>query len=237
MQNIHQFVGIAKEYGAEGILNTDWGDGGHRNTLGVSLHGAAYGAACAWNFDGTQGPDGDGFTRAFVHGVFGDADGALVPYLRTIGDDEFGHWAYHTIIESLREPAGFGNGFAQARTMVERVELSDEALRAKVEAAGGLAKHGVPVTADETTPRFAAIALEEYALANRMNREAVRRVLFARTVRGGGKLEQGEIAPHREEMAAIRDELCRLWMMRNRSSRLADSLAGFDQAIEELGEL
>lgn len=237
MQNIHQFVGIAKEYGAEGILNTDWGDGGHRNTLGVSLHGAAYGAACAWNFDGTPGPDGDGFTRAFVHNVFGDADGALVPYLQTIGDDEFGHWAYHTIIESLREPAGFGVGFAQARTMVERVELSDEALAKKVDAADALADAGVPVKAADTTPAFAAVALEEYALANLMNRAGARRVLYARRVRGGGTLEPAQIASHRDELAVIRSELARLWMARNRPSRLADSLVGFDAAIDELGRL
>ncbi|MFW5742953.1 MAG: glycoside hydrolase family 20 zincin-like fold domain-containing protein, partial [Spirochaetota bacterium] len=100
MRNIHQFVGIAREYRAEGILNTDWGDGGHRNTLGVSLHGAAYGAACSWNYGGTPGPESDEFTQAFTAGVFGDESGALASYLQTIGDDEYGQWAYHALLES-----------------------------------------------------------------------------------------------------------------------------------------
>ena len=49
MADIAQFARIAIEHGAEGLLNTDWGDAGHRNTLGVSLLGIAYGAAYSWS--------------------------------------------------------------------------------------------------------------------------------------------------------------------------------------------
>jgi len=47
INNVARFSRIARKYAAEGLLNTDWGDFGHRNTLGVSLHGFAHGAACA----------------------------------------------------------------------------------------------------------------------------------------------------------------------------------------------
>lgn len=233
MRNIHQFVGIARDHGAEGVLNTDWGDGGHRNTQGVSLHGAAYGAACSWNYGATPDPESDEFTRAFTASLFGDVEGDLVPYLKTIGDDELGHWAYHSLLESLRESRGFGRGFAQARTLIDRVELSDDALAKKVEQAEALAEAGVPVASGRTTARFASIALEEFALANRMNGEAVRRVLFARTIRGGGSPDASALASHRDALATIRDDLERVWMLRNRKSRLGDSLAGFDEAIAE----
>ena len=237
MRNIHQFVGIARECDAEGILNTDWGDGGHRNTLGVSLHGAAYGAACSWNYGGTPGPEGDEFTRAFTAGVFGDENGALASYLRTIGDDEYGQWAYHALLESLREPQAFGRDFAQARTLIDKVELSDEALEAKMGAASDLAESGVPVAPSAETPRFLATALEEFALANAMNREAARRVLLARAVRGGGSLDETAAREHRDQLVRLRDELARVWMARNRPSRLADSLVGFDAAVAELEEM
>lgn len=237
MRNIHQFAGIAREHGAEGILNTDWGDGGHRNTLGVSLHGAAYGAACSWNYGATPGPERDEFTRTFTAAVFGDDSGALASYLRTIGDDEYGQWAYHALLESLREPRAFGHDFAQARTLIDKVELSDDELTAKIEAATGLAEAGVPVAPTAATPSFLATALEEFALANAMNREAARRVLFARTVRGGGSLEPTAARDHGDQLVRLREELARVWMARNRPSRLADSLVGLDEAREEIASL
>jgi hypothetical protein len=234
MRDIHQFAGIAHEHGAEGILNTDWGDGGHRNTLGVSLHGAAYGAACSWNHRATPGPESDEFTRAFTTAVFGDTDGSLAGFLRTIGDDDYGQWAYYALIESLRESSGFGKAFSQARVMIDSVETSDIDLRGMIDAADTLAGNGVPVRQSAAASAFLTTALEEFALANAMNREAARRVIFSRKVRSGDTIDGAEARDHRNRLADLKDEFARLWLVRNRPSRLADSLAGFDEAIEEL---
>lgn len=38
----------ALKYGAEGVLNTDWGDGGHLNFISTSYVGIAWGAAMSW---------------------------------------------------------------------------------------------------------------------------------------------------------------------------------------------
>jgi len=38
----------ALQYGAEGVLNTDWGDGGHLNFISTSYVGIAWGAAMSW---------------------------------------------------------------------------------------------------------------------------------------------------------------------------------------------
>lgn len=38
----------AVQYGAEGVLNTDWGDGGHLNFISSSYVGIAWGAAMSW---------------------------------------------------------------------------------------------------------------------------------------------------------------------------------------------
>ena len=240
MRNIHQFAGVALEAGAEGILNTDWGDQGHRNTLGVSLHGAAYGAACSWNWRGAAVPDGDDFTRAFALHTFADRSGAVVPVIATIGDDDYGQWAYHVLLESLASPAAFGEGIADTRIMIERVDLDDEALRLKIDAAGALIQdRNWRTVADGWNDRigetrdFESTALDEYALANLMNRAAARRVILARKIRSGGSADRVEMDLHRDELAEIRDQLAALWLKRNRLSRLTDSLKGLDDAIEE----
>ena len=47
--NITHMTRLAREYGAEGILNTNWGDFGDPCSLDMSLFGIAYGAARSWN--------------------------------------------------------------------------------------------------------------------------------------------------------------------------------------------
>jgi len=62
--NIRNLVRQGTERGAEGMLNTDWGDHGHYQPLGLSWYGYAFGAAQAWSggtttddeFDGRFGP-------------------------------------------------------------------------------------------------------------------------------------------------------------------------------------
>ena len=233
MRNIHQFAGIAIDAGAEGLLNTDWGDGGHRNSLGVSLHGMAYGAAASWNHASVPGPESDEFTEAFCRDTFGDADGRLVPVLATIGDDDYHNWAYHAIMESVQGPDGFGRGFAKARALIGEVKLSDEELERKIDVSSALL---VPA-AFPSLAGFEQTALREYALANSMNRAAARRVLIARRVRAGRSPDAETLSTHEEELAAIRRELEEVWMVRNRPSRLADSLTGLDQALAEVREL
>lgn len=245
MRDIHQFAGIAAENNAEGILNTDWGDGGHRNTLGASLHNAAYGAACSWNPAEAPGPEDEEFTKIFVLQTFGDSEGALADVITTIGDDGYGAWAYHALLESLADPRGFGEGFARARAVISDVPHSDDELRAKIEAAAALQTPG-RLAGDSTAASlvdgsrpgvFEAIALQEYALANDMNAAAARRVLIARTIRNGGRPEESDLARNREELLATRAALATVWLARSRESRLADSLAGFDEAIAELDSL
>ena len=43
------FAAAGKKSGAAGLLNTDWGDGGHPNLLGTSFHSFAYGAEASWS--------------------------------------------------------------------------------------------------------------------------------------------------------------------------------------------
>jgi Glycosyl hydrolase family 20, domain 2/Glycosyl hydrolase family 20, catalytic domain len=63
-----RYARTGKEFGAVGLLNTDWGDYGHFNMPPCALHGLALGAALAWN------PDQDekaAFDAAFSRLFFG----------------------------------------------------------------------------------------------------------------------------------------------------------------------
>ncbi len=46
--NVANFTRDGREVGALGMLNTDWGDGGHYNLLGCSYYSYAHGADAAW---------------------------------------------------------------------------------------------------------------------------------------------------------------------------------------------
>lgn len=62
-QNILKYAQKGRKYGADGVLNTNWGDHGTINLWGGVLYPAAYGAAAAWNVDGAE--DIAGFDSAF----------------------------------------------------------------------------------------------------------------------------------------------------------------------------
>ncbi len=47
-ENIRNFAAAGLEHGAMGLMNTEWGDGGHFNLLGTALPGFAGGAEHAW---------------------------------------------------------------------------------------------------------------------------------------------------------------------------------------------
>jgi len=81
-RNIRGFAAAAKRHGAEGVLTTDWGDCGHFNMPGCSLHGAVLGAAVSWR-EGE--PDDPTFDRAFSLHVFDDPKGTVGRWIRRAG--------------------------------------------------------------------------------------------------------------------------------------------------------
>lgn len=48
-ENINRMVSYGVKYGVDGILNTDWGDYGHINSLSNSVPSIIYGASLSWN--------------------------------------------------------------------------------------------------------------------------------------------------------------------------------------------
>ena len=79
-RNITKFAKHGLTYGASGLLNTDWGDFGHINTLGPTLPGLALGAACAWNARSPKLGRGR-FSETVSRTIFGDSTGKVVGLL------------------------------------------------------------------------------------------------------------------------------------------------------------
>ncbi|MBV8984253.1 MAG: family 20 glycosylhydrolase, partial [Acidimicrobiia bacterium] len=77
----------ARDHGAAGWLNTDWGDMGHLQYLPVSEPGFAYGAAVSWCLDGNR--DIDLGAALDVH-CFDDPAGELGAALLALGDAYLG---------------------------------------------------------------------------------------------------------------------------------------------------
>ncbi len=82
LANIRGYAEAAKRNGAEGLLTTEWGDGGHGNLLGNSLYGFAFGAQAAWGRSDIEWTELD---RAFSSRLFSDPSGAVGRLYRRLG--------------------------------------------------------------------------------------------------------------------------------------------------------
>ncbi len=89
--NIAGYARAGLNLGAKGLLNTDWGDMGHFNMAGASLHGCALGAAMAWN---PSSDEKGGFDQAFSRRVLGDASGVAGRLFVQAGSTHFFGWPF-----------------------------------------------------------------------------------------------------------------------------------------------
>jgi hexosaminidase len=66
MANIAGFAAAGHKHGAQGLLNTDWGDGGHFNFMEFSYHGYLFGAEQGWHTGANQATFTDRFAQCFL---------------------------------------------------------------------------------------------------------------------------------------------------------------------------
>lgn len=81
-ENVGNFVRDGKAVGALGMLNTDWGDGGHYNLLGNSLYSYAHGAEVSWAPEPLAREE---FEAALGPVLFGQDGAAVVEAVRLLG--------------------------------------------------------------------------------------------------------------------------------------------------------
>ena len=174
--NIRNFVRDGVAAGAEGMLNTDWGDHGHYQHLGLSWYGYVFGAAQGWSGGATDDKD---FDAAFGPLFFGPKHEPLMAALHQLArtnDLPNVHRPNrsHTVLALFDEPlAGAtveGEDALPAKTLAEMRTLAEE----------------VAATCDGLAPGHPReLTLREMASAARLTAYAARKVTLSQEIRQG----------------------------------------------------
>lgn len=209
MGNIKNFADQGRKYHAQGLLNTDWGDFGHRNFLGVSLHSFAYGAAQSWN---GKAIDDKKFTDNFCLHVFNQKTKQLSNAIKLLGSSykiagliKNKCLLYHTLVApavsekflKIAKPAGLKKIIKQ---------LSNKNLWPK---------------SLSTKDDFEQLAIDEFKLAAQMDILAAKRTLGAKGIKAGFS---------KKDMRKMAGQFAKLWLARNKPSRLKDNITLFKQS-------
>ncbi len=231
--NIARFAREGLTCGAEGLLNTDWGDNGHRNMLAVSLHNYAWGAAASWQ---PRRARTHRFTERFCLHTFGSRDARLARAIRTLGRAD----------ETLGLPyAGAGALYLTFLGPITKRLRDDDRMLHRLATAGasGIARHNKALAAlrwpkvSKRADPFRHMMFEEYALAARLDMTACLRAAAMTQMMNGRSPSR---AQWRQLAKATRDamrHLERVWLLGNKPSRLRDNLRGMRQAVRDYDRL
>lgn len=230
INNVSVFSKEALKCGAEGIINTSWGDGGHRNTLAIALCSFAHSAAHSWN---TRAVDDSRHVCNFTFHAFGDRTGKLAKFLKILGNDESDHWAYHTLTEALEKPEPFMKFYGLGMAVINEVSLSSGQIERHIQSLSKLSC----LEPGKDMDSFEALSLEEYGLAGEMEYLAYKRLQLARVIRAGRMPKSAELKKHLFQMQKMAEDFARLWRLRNRPSRLCENISAFRRGICELKHL
>ena len=197
MGNVTNFAAQGRKYHAEGLLNTDWGDNGHRNFLGVSLHSFAHGAANAWN---GKAVDNDRFTENFCYQAFGQRDNRMAKAIRLLGS------TYITCGKTVPNKSLLFMSFFEPMLKDKTIETSAIDLMSEK----GLRQIAAELSDDNLWPAdvkqmgdFEQLALRELKLAARMDCLASRRALAAKALRAGQNVKSSELRQLSRQMRDI----------------------------------
>ncbi len=215
-QNISRFAEAGLNAGATGLLNTDWGDGGHFNFHDYSWFSYLVGADCSWNVKSGR----NDFARRFSMTFFGDPTGELGKAVWTLGRSaELKYWANRSYaMMAFFAPLG--------DEMLDNfsVSLAKRALSMAGDARGvfeAFRKEG-------TAPSI----LKQYEFAADTMRAAAEKILLHhRMNRNPGRARELK-ARHRAGMRRLRKRFTKLWMSHSRKSEIRITLGKYDKAME-----
>lgn len=229
INNVTNFAAQGRKYNAEGLLNTDWGDQGHRNLLGVSLHGFAHGAACAWN---SQAIDNNKFTENFCYHVFKQKNNRLSDSIKLLGN------TYITCGKTVPNKSLLHQGLFEPifnQNAYSPIDMMKESGLKQIEEQ--LSDENIWPANPEKLDNFEKIALEEYKLAAKMDYISAKRAMNAKELRAGKPKKASEFLEICRIFGEISEKFEKLWLVRNKISRLYDNLLLFKKTQDELWQL
>jgi len=235
-ENIHGFAAAASANGGQGLLCTDWGDGGHYNFMELSWPGYLFAAEQGWNTEADAASFDERFCRLFlgstttdlpkalttlggINSLFRDWNTSIWMYLFfarpdnelfTVGEAD-GWTGQNGRMEKtvLRLNAAFGRNIIKKLAIVRKV-LVKHAARKNEDAAGVLPCWIFAVD----TITHAARKLAAFG--------------------PGGKDTPAAHKALKREMTALMKRFEKLWMARNRRSEIHCALERYRAAIGAL---
>jgi hypothetical protein len=211
-------------HGAQGYLNTDWGDNGHWQTLPFSLPGFAAGAAFNWCLETNQNLRLDAVVSRFA---LDDRSGAAARAIFRLGNlyrltgmelpnSSALFWLLQYPLDRLR---------GLPRLPAERID----ACQAEIEA--GLGElDGAQIQRPD-----AGLLEREIRLAARMLRHACMRAQLLN--QGDFAASQSLIRELLADSSGFLEEYRQIWLERNRPGGLADSAGRIERLVEEYSRL
>jgi hypothetical protein len=238
MGNVAEFAAIGLKTGAEGLLMTDWGDYAHRNFLGLSLHGFAHAAAHAWHHKGVEDKT---FTETFCFYVFGQKTNRLAKSLQLLGSTsllanksgENPIALSYALLEPFARPMGMRwHGVIDA-TVREARGIDDIDPERAGQIIRQLSGKNLWPASTRGMEDFEKLALEEFALATRMEILACQRALLGQQWRAKQPIPAAKFGKLAADLRRLEEDFKTLWLARNRTARLRENLALFNKAAKE----
>ena len=242
MNNVAKFSAQGRKYQTEGMLNMNWGDFGHRNALGVSLHGIAHGAAHSWNGRAVQDKN---FTELFCRNITGSNNPKLAEVIRVLGNTYLvvnRELLYHSLVESIIPKRDYFKkinkispvwmGKAARNLWIDRTDVAD--LQTIISQLAHLRKWTPPKTDND---EFIALMFKELLTAVEMEDIACHRAIAAKRTRSGANVSSREFTKLADRTARLARDFETLWLARNKPSRLRDNLTLFTEAQLECRDL
>jgi len=229
LANIRGYAEAAKRHGAEGLLVTEWGDGGHGNLLGNSIYGFAFGAQAAW---GPTDMDGKAFDRAFSMHLFSDPSAAAGRLYRRLGGlhatgfDHFNHSPLKTLFFDDLIEAKFTS--KAKRRVLERTLESLRVVAKDFERAREKLRSR-PAELEELHH-----AIEASVLAAEKGLAGIEFLKWRENPARAGKSLASKLRRIEQAQKRLKGELRRLWLARNRAFTFEKMSAQYDASIRGL---
>lgn len=225
--NIQKMVSFGKQYGALGVLNTNWGDCGNVNFFSGALHGIAFGAALSWN-NGLQF-DNETFDTTFSTIQWGEQYKRIGGLLRELGSCTWYHFG--NMYGWIMNLSSMWNKEAE----VEKIEMSK--LIDSYSNAGKICREFVQMRA-ESAPGCVQDDLDEFIWSASAIHWTCALLLFKK-VTSFGQFSSETISKSGLISTAfgLIQDFKKLWRRKNKESEMAEVVRifyGVIRAIEEM---
>ena len=217
LTNIRNASYFGRQFGAAGLLNTDWGDNGHWQLLPISYPGLAAGAAYAWSSDRDQEIDLESILNKLA---FRDNSMKIGKILLEVGN-AYNAWGLNLVNSSplfwlLQEPT----------KMLRRFDFVDiSPIHASLEQFNEIMGLLDQIDLDRSDAR---LIRNEVKLTTQMLQHACKRALLIYS--GDKHIRTSDML---REIDDIKLAFAERWLKRNRPGGLQDSLKRFNTIVME----